>query len=94
MNAQERARKWEELLANPIYKELMDAFKGQVDSRMQDILYGELTHENIYDREMKRGELVGVELCIRMAETMAEQAQIDLTNALKEMSNDSQEPMV
>jgi hypothetical protein len=81
---------WEALEENHAWKLLKEAAQEQLRMREGQILYEPLTADNIYDREKLRGEHNGIELILRMAESMYEEAQADVANQVKESSDDPQ----
>lgn len=89
LSARERKKYWEELFANPMWQEYVQDVMSQINARISNILYGDMTDENKYSRERDRGELNGLQLALRMAETAAEQAAEEAANQAKEQDDES-----
>lgn len=86
----ELVRAWEALHDNLAWQTLVSEARGQLATRERTILYGTLLPDEIYDREKLRGEHNGIELILRMAEEMYEQAKADLETVMKEQENEQQ----
>lgn len=79
---------WEDLQENAAWKLLQEAASEQMELRARTVLYEPLTAEGVYDREKLRGEHNGIELILRLAESMFEQAQADYATFVKEQNNE------
>lgn len=83
-------RAHEELLSNPVYRLWKQAADQQVARRESEILNGELTRENMFDREMIRGERAGMVILLSIIDTFKEIAEQDLINQQQEQKNETQ----
>lgn len=79
-----RVENWEALFASPAWKELEEIMQQQLRARADVILKEPLTQDTIFEREVLRGERNGIELVFSVAETVLEQARIDVERAVKE----------
>lgn len=87
----ELAKHWEALHESPAYHDFRDAVQAQITYRENELLEGDATQDNLYQREFMRGERCGLKLALVMLETMYETAIADRINEAKENRNESEQ---